>query len=236
VLTILVTHQGTSMTIIDNERDAMGGDAWGQRLYFNHGGQRAPLIAERLADVQRKGVTANGLAASSVPTDANVLMMIQVPLVTRRERHNKPAATSMPMDALGMSAGPGGGGVGRASDVDTAVLGHGPTEGPFVELDGMTIARDRRFPIRVTVQFYQATSNGVVTADDLDAITARIDGVYENGDSVGSLVTGPTNRPTLWTGATPAPASLSIADFLGLVHRYRGVRRALAFVARGGDN
>src|SRR5688572_18881752 len=43
VLTILVTRQGTSMTIIDNARDSVtGGDSWGQRLYFNLDGKKAP--------------------------------------------------------------------------------------------------------------------------------------------------------------------------------------------------
>src|SRR3990167_4303949 len=56
VLTILVTRQGTSITIIDNARDTVtGGDSWGQRLYFNQGGKKAPLIAERMADVQAAG-------------------------------------------------------------------------------------------------------------------------------------------------------------------------------------
>ena len=40
VLAILVTRQGTSMTIIDNNRDTLGdGGTWGQRLFFNHDGQ-----------------------------------------------------------------------------------------------------------------------------------------------------------------------------------------------------
>src|SRR5512143_3426625 len=79
VLTILVTRQGTSMTIIDNARDSVGND-WGQRLYFNQGGKKAPLIAERLKDVKQKGVTANGEDAQNLSDDANVLMLIQVPL------------------------------------------------------------------------------------------------------------------------------------------------------------
>src|SRR5262245_37047595 len=59
VLTLLVTRQGTSATIIDNSRDTVsGGNSWGQRLYFNKNGRRAPLIAERLKDVKAKGHTA----------------------------------------------------------------------------------------------------------------------------------------------------------------------------------
>src|SRR6185436_10252521 len=57
VLTLLVTRQGTSMTIVDNTRDTLGADTWGQRLFFNKSGQRAPLTAERLSDVKASGVT-----------------------------------------------------------------------------------------------------------------------------------------------------------------------------------
>ena len=77
VLTILVTRQGTSMTIIDNARDTVtGGDSWGQRLYFNQHGKKAPLIAERLADVKASGKTANGEDAQDLGEDSNVLMLI----------------------------------------------------------------------------------------------------------------------------------------------------------------
>jgi hypothetical protein len=31
------------MTIIDNARDNTAGGSWGQRLYFNHDGDKAPL-------------------------------------------------------------------------------------------------------------------------------------------------------------------------------------------------
>ena len=53
------------------------------------------------------------------------------------------------------------------SDVENAVIGHGKIEGPYTEIDNMAIERDPRFPIRVTVQFYKATSNGVVSEKDL---------------------------------------------------------------------
>ena len=46
----------------------------------------------------------------------------------------------------------------RRSDVENAVIGHGELEGPFTEIDNLTIERDERFPVRVTVQFYKATS------------------------------------------------------------------------------
>ena len=106
-------------------------------------------------------------------------------------------------------------------DIDTAVLGHGPTEGPYTELDGLTIARDPRFPVRVTLQFYQATSNGVVGSANIKAMAQQIRKVYAKGDYVGSLVT-PSGvdrlRPTNWDGVTTAP-SFWWKDFPGLAER-----------------
>jgi hypothetical protein len=52
----------------------------------------------------------------------------------------------------------------------------------------------------VTVQFYKASSNGVVSDADLDAIRQSIDSVYQHADYVGSLVVpqGDPLRPTAW--------------------------------------
>jgi hypothetical protein len=102
------------------------------------------------------------------------------------------------------------------------VLGHGASEGPYTELDGLTVTRDTRFPVRVTLQFYQATSNGVISRDNVKAMAAQIRKVYGKGDFVGSLVV-PSGmdrvRPTNWLGVTTAPA-VSWLDFPGLVERF----------------
>ena len=102
------------------------------------------------------------------------------------------------------------------------MLGHGQTEGPFTELDGLTIQRDARFPVRVTLQFYQATSNGVVSRDNVRAMAAQIRKVYAKGDFVGSLVV-PTEldrqRPTAWSGASNA-VTATWQDFPGLLERF----------------
>jgi hypothetical protein len=201
VLTILVTRQGTSMTIIDNNRDRVAG-SWGQRLYFNSDGQKAPLIAERLKDVKARGTTANGEDAASLGQDANLLMLIQVPLKYRQpERMYKAESMALDEAMAPMAAAPSAAGGAmkpsrsRSSDVDVAVLGHGPSEGRFTELDGLRVERDPRFPVRVTVQFYQATSNGVVSQADVDRMAAQIDRVYSSADYVGSLVVpGPRDR------------------------------------------
>lgn len=238
VLTILVTRQGTSMTIVDNERDTLSdGGSWGQRLYFNHDGKKAPLIAERMKDVKAKGKTANGEDAASLGEDANLLMIIQVPL-KQKERPQM----AYPMDDAEGDWGGYGAGIAadepapppsaskgatrsrRDSDVDVAVLGFGDDEGPFAELDGLTIERDDRFPVRVTVQFYQATSNGVVSKDDIDRMADQIAKVYDKADYVGSLVVpspADKKRPTRWTGAGPKPDAAGWWHFPGLVARYQ---------------
>jgi len=232
VLTILVTRQGTSMTIVDNARDTVtGGDSWGQRLYFNKHGEKAPLIAERLTDVKAAGTTANGENAQDLGEDSNVLMLIQVPL-KYREPPRRQMAYGASMD---MAAGAAPSAMPAAepkmessrareerSDVDTAVIGHGATEGPFTELDGLTITRDARFPVRVTLQFYQATSNGVVSSANVKAMAKQIKKVYGKGDYVGSLVV-PSGvdrlRPTNWDGVRRA-GDISWHDFPGLVERF----------------
>jgi hypothetical protein len=208
VLTILVTRQGTSMTIVDNARDTVtGGSSWGQRLFFNKDGKKAPLIAERLKDVKSRGSTANGEDAASLGEDANLLMLIQVPLKYRTAPRQYQAYESA-SDALGPSvpapsAAPMKMARDERSDVDVAVIGHGKTDGPYTELDGLSIERDSRFPVRVTVQFYQATSNGLVSVADVDRMAAQVDKVYASADYVGSLVvprprdrTRPTNIAT----------------------------------------
>jgi hypothetical protein len=92
------------------------------------------------------------------------------------------------------------------SDVEAAVIGHGKVEGPYTEIDGLEIERDDRYPVRVTVQFYKATSNGVVSEADLKEIAGQIEKVYSEADYVGSLVVdGPRGRPTEHAGPKIQP-------------------------------
>ena len=51
VLTILASREGTSITVIDNKRDAFdAGMTWGQRLFFNQNGERCSLTGKRKSD------------------------------------------------------------------------------------------------------------------------------------------------------------------------------------------
>lgn len=224
VLTILITRQGASLTVVDNTRDTVSGrGSWGQRLFFNAGGERAPLTAERISDVIERGTTSNGESAATLGEDANLLMLVQVPL-----RHREPPRRALLLEA---TPAPAAGAPAMAmkqsrarSDMEVAVLGHGPLEGPFTELADLEVERDARFPVRVTVQFYQATATGEIGEPEMAHLAKLVAKVYEKGDYVGSLVVpgpGDARRPTAWDGASPPPGDVAWWDFPGLVERWR---------------
>lgn len=193
VLAIVATREGTSATVIDNQRDGFAaGGTWGQRLFFNKAGERCSFTGTRKSDF----VAAGGDATDPDPAGQqglNMVLLIQVPLVQpERERF----AMAAPMECAALGAMPR---CRKAVDMEEAVIGHGAAEGPFTEIAGLPIERDTRFPVRVTVQFYQATSTGVVSAADMAAIASQIERVYADARYVGSLVTeGETGRPTEW--------------------------------------
>lgn len=199
VLTIVATREGTSATVIDNVRDAFpAGFSWGQRLFFNQNGERASFTGERLSDfVDANRPTSVGGPEAAGESGLNMVLLIQVPLNQKHPLMNSiQEYEAAPTAAMELAA----------ADVEAAVVGHGPVEGPFTEIDGLKIERDERFPIRVTVQFYKATSNGVVTAADMADIASQIERVYEDGDYVGSLVVdGPSDRPTEYDGSKVEP-------------------------------
>ena len=227
VLTLVATREGTSVTIIDNVRDRFeAGFTWGQRLFFNDHGQRASFTGERLSEFKAKQEAGLELPTPQAVNEKglNLALLIQIPL------KHKPLKD---LGGFGMGGGGGGGffgggGIGLngamggaggmgggfggggafmpQSNVEEAVIGHGEVDGPYTEIDNLEIERDTRFPVRVTVQFYKATSNGVVNAADLEEIAGSIQRVYADADFVGSLVVdGDTNRPTEHDGPKIQP-------------------------------
>lgn len=203
VLVIVATREGTSATIIDNTRDAFqSGFSWGQRLFFNQNGQRADFTGERLSDFQSQAQP--GQAVSVEAGDAsglNMVLLIQVPL--KQKQPMTFGDELLDGAVMAAEAAP----VAQESDVEAAVIGHGPIEGPFTEIDNLAIERDERFPIRVTVQFYQATSNGVVSPGDMEIIASQLKRVYSDAEYVGSLVVdGPSQRVTEYDGPKAEPA------------------------------
>ena len=223
VLAILVTREGTSITVVENRTQDLTIAGWGQELYFDEGGARASFTAERRSDVTARILAQGGPRTeadrSALGRGADVMALIQVPLV----HEHRGVLGGLPAGSAGDSAGsgygfqfsddprsPGGCGPSDAtrrlrpgpvrSNVERAVLGHGPQLGPFTEGHGTQLVRDPRFPVRITVQFYKATSDGLVTERDLDAVARNIGSAYEHADVVGSLVVpeGDPVRPTAW--------------------------------------
>jgi len=202
VLTIIASREGTSATIIDNTRDAFpAGWSWGQRLFFNQDGERASFTGERLSDFVNRTLPPDMLSPTAAgESGLNMVLLIQVPL-----KQHEPTRGMFFGDALEEAAAPSAA-FKADGDVEAAVIGHGAVEGPFTEIDNLAIERDPRFPIRVTVQFYKATSNGIVTEADMEAIANQIERVYDEGDYVGSLVVdGGTDRPTEYDGPKDEP-------------------------------
>lgn len=202
VLAILATREGTSATIIDNSSDYSADYySWGQRLFFNENGERASLTGSRLSDFMADPDNLPELMGESMEAAGeeglNMVLLIQIPLKQKERR-------DLWFDGSGgcaeIPAAMGGEQECSSSDVEAAVIGHGELEGPFREIGGLPIVRDERFPIRVTVQFYKATSNGVATAGDIAEIAAQITRVYDDASYVGSLVCPEEkfNRPTDW--------------------------------------
>ena len=215
VLTVLATREGTSVTVIDNTRDAFdSGMNWGQRLFHNAAGKRASLTGQRQSEFLKNNPDAgkglkidNEYSKGKAEAGLNMVLLIQVPL-----KHKSPerfdfsegqleSIENYPLPGSAMK------GIDSESNVENAVIGHGDLEGPFTEIDGLEIERDERFPVRVTVQFYKATSNGVVSEEDMRQISEQINRVYSKSDYVGSLVTaGRTGRVTEYEGAKVQPA------------------------------
>jgi len=211
VLTVLATREGTSVTIIDNTRDSFqGGYFWGQRIFHNRNGEKASLTGQResefIAEKGEENPESEESQSLSVDEESglNMVLLIQIPLKQKPQRltlfggyEEESVMKSESMAAPLME-----------SNVENAVISSGPVEGPFIEIDGLKIKRDPDFPIRVTVQFYKATSNGIVNERDIDEIAHQIRKVYAQGDYVSSLVTGGgAGRITEYDGVKIQPRS-----------------------------
>lgn len=214
VLTLLATREGTSATVIDNQRDGFdAGRTWGQRLFFNKNGERASLTGKRISDFRAEqaeqtedGTTTLPPVEVSEEEGLNMVMLIQVPLKQKEPFSNNFGVAADSGVMMESAAAPAALAQRAQSNVEAAVIGHGPVEGPFTEIDDLAIERDPNFPIRVTVQFYKATDNGVVSEADLAEIDEQIKRIYDDADYVGSLVTdGRTRRPTEYTGEHQQP-------------------------------
>jgi len=223
VLTLLATREGSSVTVIDNKRDAFAtGALWGQRLFHNHNGSRASLTGQRMSDFIGGHDSDGPEPRPSGRRGLNMVLLVQIPL----KQKEYPRRSLFGGFGGSPSAAPAGAMKSRArSDVENAVIGHGDLEGPFTEIGGLNIERDERYPIRVTVQFYKASALGTVSAEDMREIKEQIDQVYARSDYVGSLVTdGETGRVTEYEGVKVQPPGWW-NDFWTRYERNMGISR-----------
>jgi hypothetical protein len=209
VMVLMCTREGTSMAVVENWSGDQSYQQWGQQLYFNDHGQSTTFTGERKSAVKARVESGRAKKGDAGALDAgsDMVMIIQVPLVHRSYQPeiydaapNAESAAASPAPSGDLAQPSAVAKERRRSDVEAAVIGHGEKLGPVREFNGQRLERDADFPIRVTVQFYRATSNGVVSDSDLAEVKADIDRVYASGDYVGSLVV-PNNdrpRPTAW--------------------------------------
>jgi len=234
LLALLVTTEGTSATIIDNANDLA---EWGQNLYFNNDGQKTCLTGERLTDyketeakaiAKQKNISLEQARSEiDIAKDINMVMIIQVPIKYKERDFLEDSNLLEDSDLLKLEELQ----LKETEEteslclefedacfeeydcLDDAVIGHGEDEGEHLELGKYKInqiERDKRYPIRTTVQFYKATSNGVIDEKDLDNIRQWIDMAYTSADYVGSLVTGTLEKGELEMGeARPTQSATS---------------------------
>ncbi|ERT08587.1 hypothetical protein M595_1403 [Lyngbya aestuarii BL J] len=163
----------------------------------------------------------------TVSQDVNMVMIVQVPLKHQELEYFSYLFESnfSTTEMLTISRCIG---TVESSDVEDAVIGHGEDEGEHLELGGYKLERDERYPIRVTVQFYKATSNGIVDDEDLENIHQCIEAAYNSADYIGSLVVGTLEKGELGMGEArptqPAPSSDAVLsppkDFLEVVNPF----------------
>ncbi|KAH9118924.1 hypothetical protein LEN26_011880 [Aphanomyces euteiches] len=76
-----------------------------------------------------------------------------------------------------------------SANLEPAMVSLGASHGAFAKLSKYAdVERDPTFPIRVTLQFYQATSNGVITEANMNDLADQMEKVKTNATWCGSLV------------------------------------------------
>ncbi|CAK4164671.1 unnamed protein product [Aphanomyces euteiches] len=191
VLVLVSTDAGTSAQVVEGNRR-------GDILYFNDRGTKRTFKAERLStDRAKRGVETTG-AMTQEEEARNYIMIVQIPLIKPVRFTAQECFASAPQRMKSAVA------VSKArhripnkqmdefadiANVEPAMVGLGSSHGPFPKLSKHAdIKRDPSYPIRVTLQYYQATSNGVVTQSIIDNLARQMEEVKTKATWCGSLV------------------------------------------------
>ena len=187
VLAIVASSNGTSAEILDGTM---------QKLYHNKNGEKASYIGQRLSDFREE--TGSSLSSDAPMTASekqqNMLLIIQIPLKNTTVMRSFPVfssrLTKKDKDVRHCSA------PSSIVDVESAIIKVGESEGIHREIGNCEIERDPQFPVRVTLQYYKATSNGCVDDKVMSDIAAELQAARKWAVAISSLVTETTNRTT----------------------------------------
>lgn len=176
VLVLVGNSSGTSAQTIGNSHD-------GNMLYFNDAGKSCAFMAQRLKDDrQERGVATDSAVMDSDEQQRNCLIIVQIPLLVARPPP-QPYASAFRQYPQFSVYGCGGGLFGSvqaqsrclSDDIDHAMVSvAAPESGKLFPTLPTRLERDERFPVRVTLQFYKATSNGIISDASMAAVSEQL--------------------------------------------------------------
>eukprot|EP01130_Rhizamoeba_saxonica_P001421 TRINITY_DN11281_c0_g1_i1.p1 TRINITY_DN11281_c0_g1~~TRINITY_DN11281_c0_g1_i1.p1 ORF type:complete len:463 (-),score=84.53 TRINITY_DN11281_c0_g1_i1:28-1416(-) len=174
VLVIVSNSRGTSAQIIDSSSS--------QKLYFNDNGKKCSFLGQRLSQHRvETGRENNGAPMTTEEKEKNMILIIQIPLIqTMSKMRLRGCNRARKMEV----------------DVEDAIINIGHSEGVFTECKNHKIERNPDYPVRVTLQYYKATSNGAIDDNIMSQIFDQLHESRNFATSMGSLVLSHTNRPT----------------------------------------
>jgi len=163
-----------------------------QEMYFNAAGKRCPFTAERITDERaRRGVSISGDMTAD-EAQRNCLVIVQVPLRLRVEPvfQTKGVGKQTRSWNFGTTRA-----AQRAADnTEHAMISAGRAAGDFPPLS-REITRDARYPVRVTLQFYMATDNGVISAESMAKVAEQLRAARGAFPASSLVLDGNTGRP-----------------------------------------
>lgn len=153
LLTIISTIHGTSAQVLNSKTKTL--------LYHNKAGKRTSFVGQTPKPVLQAGSSQLSTPhLTSWDRAQNNILVITVPLkqepdVATPSSDGGPPSASRPPP--------------RAPLVQLA-----QEEGPFTEIGGVKMERDERYPIRITLQFYNSSSDGDVDAQGMKNIASEL--------------------------------------------------------------
>ncbi|OQS04591.1 hypothetical protein THRCLA_20842 [Thraustotheca clavata] len=183
VLVLVCNEAGTSAQIIGSSTST---------LYANDHGTKHTFVAERLSrDRAARGVVESSKEMTQEEEARNYIMIIQIPI--RRPVQNMYQGRQLRCQYVEENSDSdyeSDSDESDGDDVEDAMVSLGEAKGPFPTFhQHRNVQRNPDFPIRVTIQFYKATSNGVISENTMQNIAHKMDQVKENATWWGSLVT-----------------------------------------------